>query len=254
MRSIIKLKFYDIESAEESAIKLENFLRLEGYSVINFEDDKFWIDNNRIIKDKINSFLGSLAKHENNGLKIRSYIFSSNGVDGLLSYREGSGLRVILYKHNLARLQNVTQDMVNSIVSHFNRFTRASFFSVTRYVKNVNIDNIEIRENSNHNNLMVGQVLTTRRSKRHMLHKIKAFEYRAGLILLFFIIFSVGLSFVTNIQHNFKVDELNNGTEYTVEFFERLIGPLMVTSSLLWFNFFSYKSRFMKNNIVIEWK
>jgi hypothetical protein len=59
---------------------------------------------------------------------------------------------------------------------------------------------------------------------------------------------------MANFRYSFEVEKVNGPVEYIIQFAERLTGPLIVTCSVLWFNFWSYKIDFMKSKIVIDWK
>lgn len=253
MRAIIKIKFYNTESYEESLKKLEDFLRLEGFNILSLASGDSTNSNNEVIKDRISSLIGSLAKSENQDIITNDYIFTNGGIEGLVVLRKNKGLRLVVYKHNLVKLQDICYKLSNSFVDYFNKFEKPGPFSVNTYIKNAEIEGVDIREDGMHKNLMVGRVSTTRRTKLHKVKQVKSFEYKAGLILLAAIISAISFSAWANITNGFRVDRLNNWLEYAVTFSERLLSPMIVTSSLLWFNFFSYRTKFLKNRIVIDW-
>lgn len=254
MRAIIRVQFND-KTIENPRQALEDFLRLEGFSVVDLEADKKWLEDPRrsLMRDKITSFIDSMAKPEERGLKMMDYIFSSNGTEGIVTSRDKKELIVIVYKHNLEKLQWVCKVLSESIVSHFNRFQRSSNFSITKYIENVTVANIDIREDGRQTNLVSGRIITSRHGKRRRAHKDKRLEYYLGRLLILLTFLALSLSFYANFKYGFKIEELNNHIEYWVKFAERITGPLIVTSSVLWFNLWSYKLKTMAGKTVIEW-
>lgn len=255
MRAIIRIQFNQADT-KKSRQALEDFLRLEGFNVVDLEADKEWLGSPRqsLVRDKISSFIDSMAKPEEKGLNIVDYIFSNSGTEGIVASRKENELIVIIYKHNLEKLKSVCMVLSESIVGHFNRFTKRSYFSVTSFVENITISDIDIREDGRQTNILTGRVITSRRGKRRRIHKEKRFEYVLGRVLLALIILAMSFSFYANFKYGFRVDRLNNQIEYWVDFAERLTGPLIVTASVLWFNLWSEKLKTMNNKVVIEWK
>ena len=56
MRAVIRIKFKD-GSISEPRQALENFLRLEGFNLVDLKADQEWLDDPRqiLVKDKIES-------------------------------------------------------------------------------------------------------------------------------------------------------------------------------------------------------
>lgn len=254
MRAIIRITF-DQSTIEQPRQALEDFLRLEGFNVVDLEADKAWLNDQKrlLMRDKITSFIDSMAKPEERGLKMMDYIFSNNGTEGIVTSRKDNELIIIVYKHNLEKLKWVCKMLTESIVSHFNRFQRQNTFSITKYIENATISDIDIREDNRQTNIITGKVITSRRGKRRRIHREKRFEYVLGRLLIALTLLALSLSFYANFKFGFRIEELNNSNEYWVKFAERITGPLIVTSSVLWFNLWSYKLKTMSNKTVIEW-
>ena len=88
MRAIIRITF-DTSTVTQPRRALEDFLRLEGFNVVDLEADKKWLNDSRriLLRDKITSFIDSMADHEEKGLKMMDYIFSNNGTEGIVTSR-----------------------------------------------------------------------------------------------------------------------------------------------------------------------
>jgi hypothetical protein len=255
MRAVIRIKFKD-GSISEPRQALENFLRLEGFNLVDLKADQEWLDDPRqiLVKDKIESFVGSMAKPEERGLKIMDYIFSGSGTEGIVASRNQDELVLIIYKHNLEKLKDFSKAIVGSMVEHFNNFYRKNRFSVTKYLEQIIISDIEIREDGRQSSIITGRIVTSRRGKRRRVHLDRKFEFYLARILIFLTLLALSLSFYANFKYGFKVEELNTQTEYWVKFAERITGPLIVTSSVLWFNLWSYKLKTMTSRIIIDWQ
>lgn len=254
MRAIIRVKFNG-RILKNPRQAMDDFLRLEGFSVVDLGGDQKWLSSPRqkLMHDKVKSFVDSMAKPEERGLSLQSYIFSSNGTEGTVASRRDSELIVIVYKHNLEKLRTVCKNLVESIVNHFNTFERSNRFAITKYIQNVTIDTIDIREDGRQANLLCGNVITSRHGKRRRIHKEKRLEYNLGRLLVCLTFLALSLSLYANFAFDFKIEELNSPIEYWVKFAERITGPLIVTSSVLWFNLWSYRLKTMTNKTVIEW-
>lgn len=255
MRAIIRITF-DTSTVTQPRRALEDFLRLEGFNVVDLEADKKWLNDSRriLLRDKITSFIDSMAEHEEKGLKMMDYIFSNNGTEGIVTSRNHNELTIIVYKHNLEKLKTVCMALTESLVSYFNRFQRRSAFSITNYTEHATISDIDIREDNRQDNIMTGKIITSRRGKRRRIHREKRFEYTLGRVLVVLTLLVLALSLYANYKYGFKTEELNNQMEYWVKFAERVASPLIVTSSVLWFNLWSHSIKIMSNKIVIEWK
>jgi len=255
MRAITRITFDESLSVNNPRRALEDFLRLEGFNVVDLETDKKWLNDPKraLLRDRINSFIDSMAKPEERGLRMINYIFSNNGTEGIVTSRKDSELTIIVYKHNLEKLKEVCATLTESIISHFNHFQRRSTFSITSYTEHVAISNIGIREDNRHDNIMTGRVITSRRGKRRRIHKEKRFEYTLGRTLILLTLLALALSLYANYKYGFKTEELNNQMEYWVKFAERIASPLMVTASVLWFNLWTHRIKIMNNKTVIEW-
>ena len=255
MRAIIRIKFNENVS-EDPRQAMDDFLRLEGFSVVDLDADKKWLSNPRqkLMHDRVTSFVDSMAKPEERGLVLQSYIFSSYGTEGIVASRQDSELILIIYKHNLQKLQKVCTVLVESVIEYFNLFERKNTFSVIKYIENITVGAVDIREDSRQTNLVTGAIITSRHGKRRRIHKEKRLEYNLGRLLIFLTLMALFLSLYANFTYDFKIEELNTPIEYWVKFAERITGPLMVTSSVLWFNLWSHRLKMMSNKIVIEWR
>ena len=252
MRAVIRIQFNNI-LAQNPIEHLEDFLRLEGFSVVDLDKDSDWLKSHRLIEDKIESFKEALAKPEEKGLHVIGYFFSNNGTEGIIARRSGGRVRLIIYKHNLYKLKRACLDIVEALVEHFNPVRRISLFKSSPS-SNIVFSQIDVREDGRKDNIMAGKILAVRRAKNKAVHRIKLFEYNMGRILLFAIFLAISLSVYGNFRYSFEVEKVNGPVEYIIQFAERLTGPLIVTCSVLWFNFWSYKIDFMKSKIVIDWK
>jgi hypothetical protein len=242
MRAVIKLKTNDNKL---NKLTLEGFLQSEGFNLVDFIQDNEWLKqpDQKPLFDKIESFKSSIYLLDAKEINPIAYIYNGT-TEGLLSFNSSTtfyGIRI--FKHNKKELFESSEKLVESLINYFERNETKLEFS-----------KIGIKEKEQPEDTISGEVFKDENAKIERAKLEKRLEYRVGGTLLIFGLIFILISLFSNIYYEHKLDDQNNIFEWTVHFCERITGTLLITGSVLFYNYWTFKQKLIENKSVIVWK
>lgn len=242
MRAVIRLKTND---ARLNQLSLEGFLQSEDFSLVDLIKDENWLNlpDQKPLLDKIENIKQTIFPLEARDINPFAYIYNQH-TEGLVSFNPQSGLYGIrIFKHNKDELMRSCENLVESLISYFDR-------NETK----LDVQSVRIREKGQPEDTITGDVF---KDKRHKIKKArieKRTEFRLSSLLLAIAFFCILVSLGANIFYDFNLEGKPGLGNWLVHFFERITGPLLITGSVLFYNYWAYKSKIMKSSSVIFWR
>lgn len=242
MRAVIRLKTNDNRLNQ---LSLEGFLQAEGYVVVDLIKDKNWLKlpDQKPLEGKITAFKKSIFHLEAHEIKPLAYIFNERA-EGLISYNSNTGLYGIrIFKHNKDRLLLSCEKLVESLINYFERDTTK-----------LEIQDICIREEGQSQDTIIGEIYKGKNEKIEKAKKDKSTEFKVGKTLFLLAVACILISLTGNFIADFEVEKVNNIFEWLIYFLERISGPLLITGSVLYYDFYKYKQSMIEQKTVVLWK
>ncbi len=242
MRAVINLKTNDNKL---NKLTLEGFLQSEQFYVIDFIRDKEWLElpDQKPLLEKIRTFKESIFTLDAKEIEPFAYMYNDT-TEGLLSLSSTTnyfGIRI--FKHNKKELFESCEKLIESLLSYFERDGTT-----------LEIPKIGIKEKGQPEDTILGEVFKDKKVKIEKAKLEKKTEYIVGGTLICFALLSILISFLASIFYKFQLDNANNLIEWTVHFLERITGPLLITGSVLVYNYWTAKQKLLSNRSVIIWK